>query len=147
MSDKYAYTFYGDGTTTWIYRYDRGGNIVRAKLTDDHYSNFDLAELPDRVAHEFRDVSKRKWSPKPVFEHRPATWELPINNNDTGISDEEFISRFLSRHRNTIFKDGNFWMLVENQDRNKSYIKVPYSMLRAFARKNRYFGNAIWMVE
>lgn len=147
MSDNYIYTFYGDGTTTWIYRCSESGDIVRAKSTDTHYSYFDLSEMPKRVICEFRDASKRKWSMDPYPEPELSTQEIPTNDDDTGITDEEFKELVLSRYANVIFEDSKFKMLVEHQDRSKSYLDMPLSLLKSIAKKNRYFGNAIWMVD
>lgn len=146
-NDRYAYAFWGDGTTTYIFRMDKNtGEILRAKTTDDHYSYFDLAKLPRRIIYQFRDICIHKWTDIPEFDEPNRVWELPENDDDTGITDQEFIDLFLARHRNVVFEDGRFKMLAEMQNHSKQYINVPNSMLRNFAKKNRYFGNAIWMV-
>ncbi|MDD3040723.1 hypothetical protein [Bacteroides sp.] len=140
MSDKFLYSFYGDGTTTWVYRCDKSGNVVRAKTTSDHYEHFDLAELPTRISIEFRDASERRWSEQEEIQENTLTTEVPENSEDTGMTDEEFIEYVLAHHLNVKFENHKFWMLVEGKDFSKKYVEMPYSMLRAIARRCRYFG-------
>lgn len=146
MSDKYLYTGYGDGTTTWIYRCDKSGDIVRAKITDDHYSHFDLSDLPKRVSCEFRDAAKRKWSMGEIPEEDALVSEISENSTDSGITDEEFKAFVLSKYSNVIFENCRFKMLVEMQDHSKEYVNMPLSLLKSVAKKAHYLGNAIWMV-
>lgn len=140
MSDNFLYSFYGNGITTWVYRCDKSGNVVRAETTSDHYDHFDLAELPIRISIEFRDAAQRKWSEREEPIENTLTTEIPENSTDTGISDEEFIEYVLAHHLNVKFENHKFWMLVEGKDFSKKYVEMPYSMLRAIARRCRYFG-------
>ena len=146
ISDKFLYSFYGDGIETWVYRCSESGDIVRAKISDNHYSYFDLAELPIRVAYEFKHAAQRKWNPN-VPESTLLTTEVQENDSDEGMSDEDFIDYVVNRHRNVKFEDHKFWMLIEDQDFKRRYIEMPHSMLRSIAKRCGYFGNAIWMVE
>ena len=140
MSDNFLYSFYGDATTTWVYRCDKLGNIVRAKTNSDHYDHFDLAELPVRIAIEFRDAADRKWSEQEEVTPNLLTTEVPENSSDTGMTDEEFIEYVIAHHLNVKFENHKFWMLVEGKDFSRKYVEMPYSMLKAIARRCRYFG-------
>ena len=141
MSDKYIYSAWGDGTTTWIYRISEDGQIVRGKSTDEYYSYFDLAELPKRIACEFRDHAKRKWSLEDYPEQETLVSEVPENSEDTGITSEEFKKFVISHYDNVIFEKCRFKMLVEMQDRTKKYVNMPTSLLESIAKKVHYFGS------
>ena len=135
MGENFLYSFWGDGITTWVYRCDKSGNIVRAETTSDHYEHFDLAELPVRISIEFMDAAERKWSEQEEIIPNKLTTESPENSSDTGITEEEFIEYVVAHHINVKFENHKFWMLVEGKDISRKYIEMPYSMFKAIAKR------------
>lgn len=147
-SEKYLFAGSGDGENTYIYRLDRKGNILRANITDQEYHYFDRAELPNRVIREFAEGSLRFWGESSTVTPKPLSWNIPENASDTGITDQEFIDLVLEKWPNTRFNTETHHLEIEITlgDGTKKYVRIPNSALKFLANRNRYYGNAYWMV-
>ncbi len=146
MSDKYCYAMTKSGDDWYIYRMDQNGTILRANIHDSVYKYVDLAEIPERIAIEFNTAATRKWTnflPQEEKSKVPA-WAMKENDSDEGITDEEFMTKFLNSYPWCRYNDteARYEMEIEDYDRSKRWIPVPFIMLKSFARRNKYFGTA-----
>jgi len=134
------------GDNWYIYRLDQTGTILRANIHDSVYRHVDLADVPERIAIEFKFSSERKWTNflEPYPTNEVPAWAIKENDEDTGITDEEFMEKFLTSYPWCRYNEyaARYEMEIEDYDRSKRWIPVPFSMLKSYARRNKYFGTA-----
>lgn len=147
-SQKFLFSAWGDGTNTYIYRLDKKGTILRAKVTDSEYHYPDRAEIPERVIREFAENSSRFWGEATTIPKQSLSWNIPENASDTGITDQEFINLVIEKWPNTRYNKETHRLetSVELGDGTRTYVNLPNSALKFLANRNRYYGNAYWMV-
>lgn len=147
-NNKYLFSAYGDGTDIYIYRMDKNGIILRAKHDAIEYNSVNVAEIPRRVIKEFTENYNRYWvEPDPIVEPT-LSWNIQENDDDTGITDEEFVDLIIAKCPGSRFNTDKhcFEILAESGDGSRKYIRFPNSRLKYMANRNRYFGNASFMV-
>lgn len=146
-NQKYLFAAWGDGENTYIYRLDKKGTILRAKITDTEYHYPDRADIPKRVIDEFAEHSVRFWGESTNTTRKTASWSIPENAADTGITDQEFIDLVIERWPNIRFNTDTHRLetSIEFGDGTRKYITIPNSALKFIANRNRYYGNAYWM--
>jgi hypothetical protein len=147
-NNKYLFSAYGDGTNIYIYRMDKNGTILRAKHNATEYNYVDVSDIPRRVIKEFTENYNRCWvEPDPIVE-QSLSWNIQENDADTGISDEEFVNLIIEKCPGSRFNSEKhcFEILAKLGDGSRKYIRFPNSRLKYMANRNRYFGNASFMV-
>lgn len=146
---KYIYAFSSNGfddSNIHIYRQDESGTVLYAKLGDDHYHYADLAELPRRVIETFNTVSQKQWGEATKVENQLPVWAIAENNNDTGITFEEFVNIVLEKIPNSYYNNSTSQFYVTQlTPSGKKEIRIPSKTLKHLAQYNKYFESAYWM--
>lgn len=140
-SVEYVYTLYGNSlNAVYIYRLSRNGLI---QVSSDHgktYKTIDQSELEPCILDRLSKNYEMRWGKKKLVKEKIA---VPINNSDTGITVEEFLTELQRIYDQGIVWDESkhrLYSVYYDPNGNKILKNFNRKLLRKLAIKLKYYG-------
>lgn len=127
-----------------LYRTNEDGEYAISEDYGNNYTDIEESEIPEVTLTRLLFAKEKRWST--ITYNKKEIIALPINNDDSGITKEEFINHVLRIYGPFIEYDeviNKIYVIQYDETNTKQKYPFKRSVLQKLAKNYKYYGNLL----